>query len=401
MKLPQIDRMAKLRLAIASVALSMAVVPVFIGVAFGQATRVQPQYQQNPPQGGQPGQPAQAGQSIPGQNPAQNPNAQLPAPPAAPRGGDLVLGPGDVLQIQVADEQDLDGKYLVSDSGEITVPTVPQPIHATGLNTTQLAAAIGKGLKEAKILQQPVVSVYVEEYHSHTVTVVGAVVRPGLYPIETHTTVLDVISEAGGLLPNAGNAVTVAKAGSPTAESLTATKPQASPPGQANAATMQNASLEKSTPVLTSRDTIKLDFSKLTTGKDPSLNIEVKAGDVVSVGTAPVIYIVGAVMKPGAFAVQNDRSQITVLQALALVEGMTPVASPGHAVIVRNSGEVKERKEIPIDISKVQKGKGNDQYLEANDILFIPESGMKKTLGGIGRAAVSAASGVGYSITRF
>lgn len=406
MTLPRIDRTSSLWLALGSVTLLFAAAPTVAPAAFAQATRVAPLYQQNQSQSGQPGQPAQSGQSLPGQpapgqNQNANPNGQLP-PPAAPRGGDLVLGPGDVLQIQVADEQDLDGKYLISDGGDIAVPTVLHPIHVTGLTTSQTANAIANGLKEAKILKQPIVSVYVEEYHSHTVTVAGAVVRPGLYPIETHTTVLDVISEAGGLLPNAGNAVTVAKAGSPAAASLARTKPQtAGQPGQGDGAATQNASLEKSEPRLTTRDTVNLDFSKLTTGKDPSLNIEVKAGDVVSVGTAPVIYIVGAVMKPGAFAVQNDRSQITVLQALALVEGMTPVASAGHAVIVRNSGEAKERKEIPIDINKVQKGKGNDEYLEANDILFIPESGRKKSIRTIGGAAIAAATGVGYSVARF
>jgi len=405
MKPRRINGIPKLRIAIVSATVLLAGV---MPVAYAQATRVNPLYQNPQNQNGQQGQAAQPGQSLPGQTPqaqGQNP-AQLP-PPNAPRGGDLTLGPGDVLQIQVADEPDLDGKYLVSDGGEITVPMVPEPIHATGLTTTQLGNSIAKALKDAKILQQPSVSVFVEEYHSHTVTVVGAVVRPGLYPVETHTTVLQVISEAGGLLPNAGNFVTVARPGSPAAKSLEAAAPEVhGQPGTANApgakpaapngATVQNASVSTPPPP-EGPGTIKLDFAKLISGKDPSVNIQVNAGDVVSVGTAPVIYIVGAVTKPGAFAIEGDRSQITVLQALALVEGMTPVASAGHAVIVRNSGDPKDRQEIHIDISKVEKGKGTDQYLAANDILFIPESGRKKAFKRLGDAAVAAASEVaGY-----
>jgi len=229
--------------------------------------------------------------------------------------------------------------------------------------------------------------------------VVGAVVRPGLYPIETHTTVLQAISEAGGLLPDAGNIVTVAKAGTQAAATLkaTAAKPQnAGRPGMdANGKpAVQKASFQ---PPMSDRDVVRLDFGKLVSGKDPSVNIEVRAGDVVSVGTAPVVYIVGAVVRPGAFAIQSNDSKVTVLQAIALVQGMTPVASPKHAIIVRNSASLKERREIPVNLDKLKTGKQPDQYLQANDILFIPESGMKKSLHALGSFAAHAAEQVaGY-----
>jgi polysaccharide biosynthesis/export protein len=399
-------KIAKLSMILPAAAL--LVVATAVPGAFAQATRVAPLYQQS--QGDQPGV-----QNQPGQQPgfqmsqASPPNGQA-LPPSAPRGGDLVLGPGDVLQIQVADEPDINGKYLVSDSGDLAIPMVPKPVRAGGLTTSQVSRSIEKALKTAEILQNPVVSVFVEEYNSHTVTVVGAVVRPGLYPVETHTTVLQAISEAGGLLPNAGNMVTVAKAGSTAATTLRAeaARPQsvgnamveasaAESGHQKGGAAIQNASLETTPP--TGRDVVHLDFGKLVSGTDPSVNIEVRAGDVVSVGTAPVVYIVGAVTKPGAFAIESDDSRITVLQALALVQGMTSVASAGHAVIVRNSGSEKDRKEIPLDINKLKTGKQQDPYLEANDILFIPESGMKKSLHALGSAAAHAASEVaGYGM---
>jgi polysaccharide biosynthesis/export protein len=382
---PLVSRVTKLGIALAGVGALFAasVAPA----AFAQATRVPPMYQQD--QNGQTGQ-----QNQPGQPGAQLPQTQPPATQGpVPQGGDLVLGPGDVLQLQVADEPDLDGKYLVSDSGDLAIPMVSKPVHAGGLTTTQVSQAIAKELKSAEILQHPVVSVFVEQYNSHTVTVVGAVVRPGLYPVETHTTVLQAISEAGGLLPSAGNMVTVAKGGSQAATTIKAEASRTQRPG----AGIQNASLE--TGPASGRDVVHLDFGNLVSGKDPSVNIEVRAGDVVSVGTAPVVYIVGAVIKPGAFAVQSDDSKITVLQALALVQGMTPVASAGHAVIVRNSGDLKDRKEIPIDINKLKTGKQPDQYLLANDILFIPESGMKKSMHALGDAAAHAASEVaGYGM---
>lgn len=385
----------KIKIAIASSALALA--GVAIPAAFGQATRVAPLYQQqqNDQQNGQPG------QQQPGQLPqAQPPNAQVP-PPVGPAGGDLMLGPGDIVQIQVADEPDLNGKYLVSDAGDLAIPMLPKPVHAAGLTTSQVQQSIAKALKDAEILNQPVVSVFVDEYHSHTVTVVGAVVRPGLYPIETHTTVLQAISEAGGLLPTAGNVVTVAKAGTQAAATLqaVASRPQGSgQPGANGKSSVQNASLTTpTTPPVSSRDVVQLDFGKLVSGKDPSVNIEVKAGDVVSVGTAPVVYIVGAVVRPGAFAVQSNDSKVTVLQAIALVQGMTSVAAPKRALIVRNSASLKERREIPINLDKLKTGKQPDEYLQANDILFIPESGMKKSLHALGSVAARAAEQVaGY-----
>lgn len=395
MQSPLTTRIMKIKIAIASSALAVA--GVAIPAAFGQATRVAPLYQQqqNDQQNGQPGQ-QQPGQLLQ----AQPPNAQVP-PPVGPQGGDLMLGPGDIVQIQVADEPDLNGKYLVSDAGDLAIPMLPKPVHAAGLTTSQVQQSIAKALKDAEILNQPVVSVFVDEYHSHTVTVVGAVVRPGLYPIETHTTVLQAISEAGGLLPTAGNMVTVAKAGTQAAATLqaVAARPQGSgQPGANGKSSVQNASLTTpTTPPVSGRDVVRLDFGKLVSGKDPSVNIEVKAGDVVSVGTAPVVYIVGAVVRPGAFAIQNNDSKVTVLQAIALVQGMTSVAAPKRALIVRNSASLKERREIPINLDKLKTGKQPDEYLQANDILFIPESGMKKSLHALGSVAARAAEQVaGY-----
>jgi polysaccharide biosynthesis/export protein len=394
-----------LALVIAGAAIALSTAPV----AFSQgATRVVPQYQQT-----QPGQPNQVGQP-PNQNQLplqqQRQQGQPPLPGTMPRGGDLMLGPGDVISLQVADDPDIAGKYLVADSGEISIPTVPNPIHAGGLTTSQLSKAVAKGLKDAQILNDPVVSIFVEEYHSHTVTVLGAVVRPGSYPVETHTTVLDVISEAGGLLPSAGSLVTIAKRGTPEAAAAVAAPTGSTTAAASNAAAMngsrtasvKNASFEKNPVVLPDNGDVKrIDLHMLVTGKDPNMNIEVKAGDVVSVGTAPVVYIVGAVTRPGAFAIEGDKSEITVLQALSLVEGLTPVAASSKAMIVRGSAD-KDREEIPININKVMSGKDKDQYLLADDILFIPESGRKKTMQKAGQAAVGAAQyGLGLRVATF
>lgn len=309
-------------------------------------------------------------QTVPPQ--AANPGV---APLDLPRGGDLVLGPGDIIQIQVSNDPDISGKYLVSQAGDVRIPTVPEPIHATNLTTSQLSDRIAKALVDAKILKDPVVSIFVDEYHSHTVTVVGEVQKPGIYPVEVNTTVLQAVTEAGGMLPTAGSSVTLTRA---------APAQNSSKGGHLETASEQST-----------QETISV--ADMVAGRNGAANVLVHAGDVINVGTAPIVYVVGAVTHPGAFAIQSNNSQITVLQALALVEGLTPVAAPKRAIIVRNSTDLKDRKEIPVNISKMMSGKETDQYLLANDILFVPESGFKKSVHRMGDAAVSAATEVvGY-----
>ncbi|RPJ64495.1 MAG: hypothetical protein EHM24_22790, partial [Acidobacteria bacterium] len=152
------------------------------------------------------------------------------------------------------------------------------------------------------------------------------------------TTLLEVLSLAGGLAEDAGDAVVVLRKGA----ELTST-------------------------VVKLRPLMEL--------RDPSLNIAILPGDVVNVRGADVVYVVGAVKKPGAFPMPgNDR--VTVLRAVALGEGLIPVASQKQALIVRN-GEGGQRIEIPVDLEAVLKGKAPDVALQAHDVLFVPISGGK------------------------
>jgi polysaccharide biosynthesis/export protein len=302
--------------------------------------------------------------SLPGQTASQ------PTTPAAIdliRGGDLVLGPADVVDIQITDAPDLSGKYLISDTGEIRVPTVKDPIHATGLTTSQLSSAVAVALKDAKQLQEPIVSVFVEEYHSHTVTVLGAVAKPGQYPVETRTSLLQAISEAGGLATNAGGIASITHAPAPGAG-----------PGKPEAVSAKSE---------------LINIGDINSGSSPAISTYVHAGDVITVSTAAVIYVVGAVTRPGAFALQPDKD-VTLLQALSLVGGFAPSASPNRAVIVRKPATDKDREEIPVDLNKILGGKKPDDTLQANDILFIPYSGVKKGLHRMGDAAITAATDV-------
>jgi polysaccharide export outer membrane protein len=290
--------------------------------------------------------------------------------------GGYQIGVGDVLDIHVNDEDDISGRYQVDQDGNVKVSLLSKPIAAAGSTTFQFASRMSDQLKKEDILRDPSVSVLILREMTQNVSVLGAVMKPGTYQIEKPTTVMDMISQAGGLAPNAGNSLTVTH------------HTDASGSSAANANSASN------------RDpTVTIDMNGLLTAKDPSANVPVHAGDVVTVGTAPVVFVVGSVIRPGAFAVQDRRSEMTVLQAVAMAEGPSPTASLGKTIIIRQSSSSSERQEIPIDLKKVMRGKDKDQVLEANDILFVPQSGLKAAGRRLGDAGVQAATNVaGYAL---
>ncbi len=271
---------------------------------------------------------------------------------------DYTIGPGDVLTITIGDSPEMSGRYRVSDTGDIALPLLPQPVKAQGLTTLGLSKALAVALKNAELLRDPMVNVFVEEFHSRNVTVLGAVAKPAVYPLDRPTTLLEVISLAGGPTTTAGNIVTVVQ-------------PEQGP----------NA-------------TRTFNLAKLMEGKDPSQNIFVHAGDSVSISNAPIVYVVGAVMRPGGYVLQDPKSGMTILQALAEAQGLNRVAAPKRGLIVRREEGGNKSENIPINIAKLMNGKLQDQMLRANDILFIPESNMKKSLDKLGGVAMSAVNGM-------
>jgi polysaccharide biosynthesis/export protein len=275
------------------------------------------------------------------------------------------IGPDDVLQISVADAPEFGGKFRVSDAGLIEIAGISTPIHAEGQSALELAHTIRTALVDAKQLRDPHVTVFVEEYHGRTITVLGAVNKPAVYSLQKRTTVLDAISMASGTLPNAGSTVTIVRG---------------------------RASAEATGTEVGSVQII--DMSRLVKGGDTTPNVEVRNEDVINVSSAQVVYVVGAVTKPGGFAMSNPSEGISVVQAIALAEGLRSVAATHRGVIVRQSTSDQGRREIPVDIAQMMAGKDADLLLAPNDILYIPESSGKKTLKVMGDVAMAAVNGL-------
>lgn len=275
------------------------------------------------------------------------------------------IGPDDVLSITVADAPEFSGKHRVSDAGLIEIAGIPTPIHADGQSALELSHTIRGALIDAKQLRDPRVSVFIEEYHGRTITVLGSVNKPGVYSLQKRTTVLNAISMAGGALPNAGSTVTIVRG---------------------------RASAEATGKEVGSVQII--DMSRVVKGDDMAANVEVRNEDVISVSAAQVVYVVGAVTKPGGFAMSNPSEGISVVQAIALAEGFRPAAATHHAVIVRQSTSDQGRREIPVDLAQMMAGKQTDVLLGPNDILYVPASGARKTLKALGDVAMAAVNGI-------
>jgi len=263
-----------------------------------------------------------------------------------------VLGPQDTLTIKVVNMEELgDDPYPIDLTGFLTLPRIGR-VHASGMTIEQLREELTKKLRD--YLQDPVVTVTVTEFHSQPISILGAVENPGVRQIKGQKTLFEVISEAG-LKDDAGNTITITRQMANGA--LPLKNAQTDPSGRYSIA--------------------DLNIRSVMSARNPQDNIPVKPYDVITVPKADLIYVMGAVKRPGGFPL-TERANMTVLEALALSQGLDKAASSKKARILRTDEATHAQLEIPINVQKILDGKGNDQPLLSNDILFIPTSAAKQ-----------------------
>lgn len=291
-----------------------------------------------------------------------------------PSGGDYTIGGGDLLKVDVFDVPDLSREVRVSDSGYISLPLIPVRIRAGGLTPFQLEEKIAELLQVNGLVTHPQVSVFVKEQRSQPITIIGAVRQPRVFQAVRTATLLEVLSEAGGIADDAGTTVIVTR-------------------GTGNRSEPAAANGETPAPVAEPAS-ITIQLRDLLESGDPRHNISVYGGDVVSVPRAGIVYVVGAVERPGGYVLASEGEDMTALKALALAQGLKGGAKPNEAVIIRKNTATGEKEEIEINLSKVMARKAEDAQLQANDILFIPDSLGKKALKRIGDVALGITSGL-------
>jgi polysaccharide biosynthesis/export protein len=284
-----------------------------------------------------------------------------------------VLGPDDGLTVNVVDLAELDAKTLgvirIDHQGNIRLPLAGR-IEASGLTVEGLETEIVNRL--SGIMHKPEVSVAVAEYRSHPVSILGAVRTPGVYQVTGTKTLFEVLSLAGGLNPDASNRIKIMRAAS------------------VGPLPLANATPNKSGEFFTA----ELNVKSVMEAKNPQENINVLSNDVITVPKADMVYVVGAVHKSGGFLL-SEKEQISVLQAVSLAEGLdNKIARAKGARILRQAGPGMERTEVNVNVEKILDGKAQDVSLQANDILFIPNSLAKSTTARILDAALQAGTGM-------
>lgn len=236
---------------------------------------------------------------------------------------DYVIGGGDTLKVTVYDHADLDSKVRVSDHGSIILPLIGT-VNISGMPIDKATQKIAS-LYSAGYIRNPQVSVFVEEYRSQKVTILGQVKKPGVYELRETNTILEMISKAEGLMPEAGEfAIITRKKGG-------------------------------------KEENIKINIKELTESGDSKLNVIIQDSDTIFISKVDLFYVTGEVGHPNAYSYEKD---MTVLKAITTAKGLTPKASTRSIKIIRKI----EDKEIEIEDVKL------DDPIFPGDVIVVPES---------------------------
>jgi polysaccharide export outer membrane protein len=206
---------------------------------------------------------------------------------------------------------------------------------------------------------------------SQPVSVLGAVNTPGVHQLQGHKTLIEVLATAGGLRADAGYRVKITRR------------------SEWGLVPLPEATISKDGATSVAEVRLK----GLMEAENPSQNIAILPDDVLTIPVAEMIYIIGDVKKSGGF-VLGERREISVLQALALSEGLGPAARSEEARILRMNAGSDSRAELPVNLRKILAGQASDVPMQSNDILFVPVNGAKR----LGARALEAMLQIGTGV---
>ncbi|HWO40392.1 MAG TPA: polysaccharide biosynthesis/export family protein [Candidatus Eisenbacteria bacterium] len=283
----------------------------------------------------------------------QNPSAQADPP----------IGPGDVLEVSVPAIEELKVRLVrVSGDGTIALPYIGK-LHAAGMTEEQLQDKMVEALH--KYMYNPRVSLFVREYRSRQVAVLGAVLKPGLYSVNTGAdTILDMISQAGGITSGADPRlyfIPAEEADAADVQKITSTLPQ-------------NLMQDPSVMILKKTDPILIDLQELAMGGyQQYLSTSVRPGDVIMVPGGGQVLVEGWVEKPGAY---NVTQGLTVSGAVVAAGGPLYPADVTAVKVIRSEKGGK-RSFHTVDLEKIKRGEAPDVALKGGDIVEVAASSSK------------------------
>jgi len=257
--------------------------------------------------------------------------------PVPARGQEYAIGPRDVLGITVWGQADLSRDYTVDPDGFSPFPLVGR-VMAAGRSPKELAAHLTELLGK-DYLVNPQVIVTVKEYLSQKVQVLGAADRPGVYYLTGPTTLLDLLSRAGGFASTAGKQVLLVRNH-----------------GASNG----------------SGAVLRLSLDKIQAG-DPSENTRVQSQDIVIVSKSQAYsyFVFGEVKKPGAYPFDKETN---ILEGITVAGGFTDKAAPGRTRVIRSTPQGQQVIEVDMNdiLRRGREAKG--VMLQESDVVVVPES---------------------------
>ncbi|HRD01543.1 MAG TPA: polysaccharide biosynthesis/export family protein [Candidatus Saccharicenans sp.] len=249
---------------------------------------------------------------------------------------EYVIGPRDLLEIKVFELPEFDQTVRVSEDGSITLPLIGN-IQIGGLTKDKAEKKLSELLE--KYIKRAQVSIFIKEYQSSRVAIIGAVEKPGMYELVGRQSLLQMISQAGGFKDTAANEIYVLREGQ---DGTTAS--------------------------------INIDLEELLINGNQNLNIPIQANDVINV---PVdkqinIYVFGEVKQPGALQVKMSK-KITLLQAIAQAGGLSENATK-RGVTIKRRDKSGQEVNISVNLNDIIKGKKKDIPLQEGDVVIVKQS---------------------------
>jgi len=239
---------------------------------------------------------------------------------------DYRVGDGDVLKVTVYGHPDLTTTVRVSGGGTITFPLVGL-LEVKGLTVDQVAEKVGTSLSDGYIVN-PQVSVFIEEFRSKRVTIIGQVEHPGLYELSGSTTLLELISKAGGLTKDFGNNATIHRKNGAGGEQ---------------------------------EEIITIDLKNVLQNGAMALDVPILDGDSVVVAKAATFYVTGEVKKADAYKYEEGT---TVIKAITMAGGFTNIAARGKVKVYR---KINGKEHVAEKVSM-------DMPILPDDVIVVPES---------------------------
>jgi len=271
------------------------------------------------------------------------------------------IGSGDVLSVSVFGRPQLSRDALrVDGNGTIRLPLIEDEVKAVCKTESELAQEIAG--RYLKYLKNPRVEVYIKEFNSKPVAIMGAVTNPGQFQLKSPIRLLELLALAGGPTEKAGEEIFVARA--------------------------ERAAVCGNTDNLQAREISAYHLKSVVAG-EVSANPYINPGEVVTLKEAEQVYVVGNVLRPMGILLKKP---ITLTQALAIAGGLLPDTKKENVRVVRRASENEMKQIIVVDLKAIEKQQAADMVLQPDDIIDVPVNGSKRALKSVLNAVIPGIS---------